>query len=774
MNIRVKNLFSSERIGLGVLVSVFICLSMIASGVGIRAAVLLTLIVALQTVGGIAVWDWISCEVRRNPIESISMGAAIGFIFSTLLDQLFLHTPLHQIAWYIPTLMTVAYFLIRRSSYEMAKFDHDGWPPSWYALFIFAFSLLAYSPLEKYQLIGAIFLLGYVEVLRRSSIQREKSQYQQFWFPLVGVVASALLMFLLARQISTSSLFYRQLFIGTDDILMNEQRASSVALWGIADHSAATGIPMKYHWLSLAWSGMTSRIADAQPFAVTLHLVPLLAFIVIGFLLLSIASRISVNRWVILSAVPILFLSNSIPIPFRFYYVNNVSNVFTHIWFFAFVICFINLLERPSIRSAFLLPVFSSAVILGKGPFGIVLALGICFSLAYILLFSRQLKHLITALVFSLLFMVMTYIFFIRSTDLVSAYIWDWPQFKDLFPHPLMHSNGSPIRYAIGIVMILSIFYTRFPGILGTLRRSNKEQLPIVALLIGCMTSGLMTFIVKGWTAEFYFINAALCSGSLFALFAIHFAQKDNIFGSVKNFLIFSFSAGSIYITLRFLIEFGLPDRQRMYVLLGLPFVVALLVFCGSLFLRSRKSPMSAIAGSLRVLPIVFVLCAGFAQIEYILKDVSTVVVEPDNWIPKNELPALNWIRSNTLHNDIIATNRFICPASPRCKNGDPNNGGSYLISAITQRRLLLEGPKMLLPEALRYSSYPDWIQSRANDELNFVNSPSESTATALQLRNVKWVYVVKNQTSIRNWNPYAISRFETEAVAVLELIPTK
>ena len=269
MNIRVKNLFSSERIGLGVLVSVFICLSMIASGVGIRAAVLLTLIVALQTGGGIAVWDWISYEERRNPIESISMGAAIGFIFSTLLDQLFLHTPLHQIAWFLPTLMTVAYFLIRRSSYEIKKSDHDGWPSSWYALFIFAFSLLAYSPIEKYQLIGAIFLLGCVEVLRRSSIEMEKSQYQQFWFPLVGVVASALLMFLLARRISTSSLFYRQLFIGTDDILMNEQRASSIALWGIADHSAATGIPMKYHWLSLAWSGMTSRIADAQPFSAT-------------------------------------------------------------------------------------------------------------------------------------------------------------------------------------------------------------------------------------------------------------------------------------------------------------------------------------------------------------------------------------------------------------------------------------------------------------------------------------------------------------------------
>jgi hypothetical protein len=288
------------------------------------------------------------------------------------------------------------------------------------------------------------------------------------------------------------------------------------------------------------------------------------------------------------------------------------------------------------------------------------------------------------------------------------------------------------------------------------------------------MVSGLMTFVVKGWTAEFYFINAALCSGSLLAFFSIHFSQKDIIFSSVRNFFVLSFSTGFVYLLLRVLIEFGLPDSQRMYVLLGLPLVVALLLFCGFLFLRSRKSPTVAIAGTLRILPIVFVLCAGFAQIEYIWKDVTTVVVEPDNWIPENELPALNWIRSHTQHNDIIATNRFICPESPRCKNGDPNNGGSYLISAITQRRLLLEGPKMLLPEALRYSRYPDWIQARANDQLNFVNFPSPTTATALQLRNVKWVYVVKNQTGTRNWSPYAISRFETEAVAVLELIPTK
>jgi len=80
----------------------------------------------------------------------------------------------------------------------------------------------------------------------------------------------------------------------------------------------------------------------------------------------------------------------------------------------------------------------------------------------------------------------------------------------------------------------------------------------------------------------------------------------------------------------------------------------------------------------------------------------------------------------------------------------------------------------MLLPEALRYSAYPNWIQSRADDEINFVNSPSEITAKALQQRNVKWVYVAKDQTDIKNWEPYAVSRLENEAIAVLELIPVK
>lgn len=765
---------SSERIQLGVLASAFICLAMIASGVGVQSAIYLIIVVVLQTYAGIAIWDWVSSERRVNPIESISMGAAIGFILATVFDQLFLHTTLHQFAWSFPTLITVGLTLQHGAKNQNIEYEYDNWPSSWNALAVFAFALLAYSPIEKYQFVGAFILLIFVELIRRYSVYEEISLKHLLWLPLSGLVTTTSVMFVIARRISTSSLFYRQLLIGTDDILMNEQRSSSVALWGISDHSAATGIPMKYHWLSLAWSGMTSRIADARPFAVTLHLAPLLAFIVIGLLVWSIANRISDNRWVVLSAAPLLILSNSLPIPFHFYYVNNVSNVFTHIWFFAFVLCFINSLVQPSLRSVLLLPVFSSAVILGKGPFGIVLAMGICLSFVYILFFIRRLKLLAAALITSLLFMVITYVLFIRSTDLVSAYIWDWTQFKDLFPHPLMHSNGSLIRYAIGALMIFSIFCTRFPGIWGTYRRSNRDLSSIVALFVGCMASGLLTFLVKGWTAEFYFINAALCSGSLLALLAVHFAHKDNIFGTSRNLLILAVSTGSIYITLRFLIEFGLPDDQRMYVLLGLPLVVGLLVFCGSLFLRSRKSPMSVLVGSLRVLPIVFVLCAGFAQIEYILKDVSTVVVEPDNWIPKNELPALNWIRSNTLHSDIIATNRFICPRSPRCDNGDPNAGGSYLISSLTQRRVLLEGPKMLLPEALRYSAYPNWIQSRADDEINFVNSPSEITAKALQQRNVKWVYVAKDQTDIKNWEPYAVSRFENEAVAILELIPVK
>jgi hypothetical protein len=190
--------------------------------------------------------------------------------------------------------------------------------------------------------------------------------------------------------------------------------------------------------------------------------------------------------------------------------------------------------------------------------------------------------------------------------------------------------------------------------------------------------------------------------------------------------------------------------------------------------IRKKDFVLKTAKKTFRVVPIVFILCASFTQVANIAKDVVSVIAEPNNWIPSSEVPALNWIRSNTSPRDIIATNRYVCPISPRCDNRDPNTGGSYLISAITQRRVLLEGPKMLLPEALRYSLYPDWVQSRANDELNFINSPSAQTLKKLQLRNVKWVYIVKNQTANTKWKPFAISRFETPTVVVLELISIK
>ena len=268
-------------------------------------------------------------------------------------------------------------------------------------------------------------------------------------------------------------------------------------------------------------------------------------------------------------------------------------------------------------------------------------------------------------------------------------------------------------------------------------------------------------------------MNAALCSGALLALFVLRSAHKDAVFSSTRDLVALVLSTGAIYLFLTILIYQYMDAEPGQKTVSSLPFITASLSYLVML-IRTNNFTLKTVKKTFRVVPIVFILCAGFTQVAYIAKDVTAVTIEPDNWIPSSEVPALNWIRSNTSRRDIIATNRFICPISPRCENGDPNSGGSYLISAITQRRVLLEGPKMLLPEAVRFSLYPNWIQSRANAELNFINSPSIKTMKELQLRNVKWIYVVKSQTTNRRWQPFAISRFETPTVVVLELISIK
>jgi hypothetical protein len=99
----------------------------------------------------------------------------------------------------------------------------------------------------------------------------------------------------------------------------------------------------------------------------------------------------------------------------------------------------------------------------------------------------------------------------------------------------------------------------------------------------------------------------------------------------------------------------------------------------------------------------------------------------------ETDVRALNWLRENSGDNDVVATNRLLCHEGVDCGFDD----SSYLISAISQRRVLVEGPRFVIGGR----PYPQWMEERIELSLDFAESPTTDGMLRLAKKGVKWFY---------------------------------
>ena len=131
---------------------------------------------------------------------------------------------------------------------------------------------------------------------------------------------------------------------------------------------------------------------------------------------------------------------------------------------------------------------------------------------------------------------------------------------------------------------------------------------------------------------------------------------------------------------------------------------------------------------------------------------------EPISGSP-GRIAALTWLRNNSDENDIVATNRFCIPGVEPC------DMKWYLVSAISKRRMLVEGARfpVLDPSAL--------IGEKTSASIQFGQSPSKQSYEFLRNFNTQW-FVVDASMSISNltWEPYASVVFENSEMKILRL----
>jgi hypothetical protein len=151
-------------------------------------------------------------------------------------------------------------------------------------------------------------------------------------------------------------------------------------------------------------------------------------------------------------------------------------------------------------------------------------------------------------------------------------------------------------------------------------------------------------------------------------------------------------------------------------------------------------------------------------RIDFKLIQIDPQIIEQT--ASEGELTALNWISHNSKQDVIIATNRSLCEDGLLCEH----ESSSHLVSAVSRRRVLLEGPYFVPSSRALNGGYEDWASLRAKLSLGFVDIPSKLLAEQLANYGVTVIYVQKSATDTTSWEPWASIVYENQSAAVLIL----
>ena len=745
---------------------IFICVSFVigfalANGSNLWDSFRIGLVIFIQWVAGALIWSRFSNLETSSNIETIALGAPIGFALSTFLDQIFLHTPIHIFAWMIPSIFITLQMLNGKST---TPSNTSKQPETLAIVCTMITALVGLSAFYYVYLFGCIPLVIVAIFFARSKSKTDPS----FWVVLTTIITSAVVTAIaIAINRPQPTALMRTIFYDTDDQIFSEQMSWSIAKWGLHENSSAVGTPIKYHWLSLGWSGLITRSSGAGLWIVNLQIVPVITFLILGLLILAVIMNTKRVRFITLFAPLILFATDDSSTIIRFYFTNVTTNLLPHIWLASSTYLIFKFLSRRSIFIRLMIMLLSVSTILGKGPYGIVLASGLLVALFVGMISIRKNRSLIITIMLTLFSMVLGYYTFIKdksNTD--NSYKPNWPQFHALFPFPLNSgvAPGSQLSFKIGIVFFLCFIVMRFTTLLTPFTTSTHRSVQ-TWFIWGSVAAGSFSFFLYNLGGTQYFLNGSLTVLAISsAFFLVEYQEKISHKLSYINWYrqiaVFFAITAVLFFTTKFLkysvITYALP----ILIVIGLSIVN---------FRRSHFS-LGQTANNTFLLSIVIFMSFNF------LSFVQRINFSPDKptdyfielTASEQELEALRWIDQSLPDDSVLATNRLLCLDNVLCGE----NSGSHLVSAVSRRKLLLEGPRFIPRARTAVGEYQAWASLRARVSVGFINQPSALFVQQLKNYGVSIIYVQKSATTTNSWEPWASIAFENDSAAVLVLNP--
>ena len=728
-----------------------------ARGVPTDESLRIVAIIASQIYVGAEIWKLFVKNHRVQSIELLGMGFAFGSAIFTIIDQILIRSDLQLNDSVIPIVL-VSLTVLFKSRPQIGSFSIDYLQDIPQAtVFMILCVFLGFGELTHGSLLAVVILIG----LFLTSLNWARTMWKELIISTVGVCGSIFLYSQFKPPIAYGSWFLRPLYTGTDDAVFSESVAYSVAHFGSSEYAAAQGTNLRYHWFSLAWSGMVDRVASTSPFTMTLHVVPVVTFSVIALLLLAIGIRLGMNSKLIFLAPCILFATSTAPEPIRFFYVLNTSNVLSFVWTLALVLVVVLFCASEIRFMTLLIAFFSAVILLSKIPFAVAPIAGLaCLHLYNVIKDFKKLKESVIQLAITAITLSLTFVVFLTPNK------WERRQFN--VDWNLMHiAHESKYRFIIAPVFILILLITRLP--LFPILKYSSSNTGFKVFLLGASFTGLLRFVLNGSSAEFYFFNSSLIFGSIaLAIVISDFASQKIPLGN-GTFLtigVVSLVVSFISIKLWDLLSSAFDLSRFEMIQMAFPLIISFfltLIITFQIMKRGFRPQLKTLSSAI----IVSLIFAGTGV--YLTQSINTPAYTSFGGIAtKEDIDSLIWLRNNSNVDAVIATNRGICTGTDPCGFDD----SSFLISAVAHRRVLIEGPRFVTGGR----PYPDWVNDRIQKSLAFANSPSLASLYDLKNMGVTWYVMDTNYlsdsaiSSNASWGEWAELVHQESNILILKL----
>ena len=743
------------------LVGTTLLILLLLVGISIPEAIWVVLVVLVQCIGGVLLWQRFQGQRCTDLKLVIGAGSTLGISLSTLSHQLLRSSMFSSVAWLLPASSALVLVIFTPDKFKSNVIQRT-------TSYGTTLCLVIIGLLDQWWWLFPVLILAAVFALMGKRPQMKKL----FLFAVLPVVA------LSAYLRNVSSIWW----IISNDAPYLESLSTSVEKFGPSGNISALGQSISYHWFSFAWVGLVSEVSAAGNWTVLTYVLPVVSCLVIALLVQSITLKLTSSRVsAIVAATSVLLLSDVVT-------TTSPSQLFAFAPMLVAAYLFIDTISSPTQVGTYVLTYFFVFITFGTKVSSGAVLVGAMFATTIFFNWNNYRRRFL--FLFLLLFAVLvSYLYFFGTTRGINSLTLGPSNLGGL---KLMGRalGGGRFHFFAELFAVLLFFFPILSGLILTVGRKKvtENRIPVFFLAFICLTGFLLGIGLDGVGTESYFLIATLPFSIMLVVVGLSqvlrtmphlFPHKWTSLLALTGIII-----GSLKLIL---IDFFSKHIQPSLIASSLPFILfyfSILLIGITNYWCLRKKPFRLISFYFIISLLLSSSLIGesvWQRIEF-AKGAVTTQNRPDSGFDRDNyfagspsrIEALHWLRSNSPSDAVVATNRF-CLSTTYC--------GPYkwfLASAISKRQMFIEGYYYsvgVYPE-------PDWAQKRIDVSERFSQQANASDLDYLKDEGVSyfivdlefvWSYKTQNwETSeaaqLKSWESYATTVFKNEEMAILKL----